>query len=140
MTNTKLRQKINEILYPDKADMLVFGCEWETHMYSGKINDDSIWFDKKNNVMHIDSNSETDAKSFDINTVAVFNILGLPIMLGEILMALNKIKVSYYLGLNEVNGVSVFSNEIGVFIIPLGKELEQYSEETIKQLEKIFNV
>lgn len=133
-----LQQKINSILYPNKADMLVFGCEIKSKITEEyipiEIDEDFMignecYFDDSRHLIVI------DAYDFRLDE---FQIIGKPIMLDDLLLAIYKIDIFIEL-INNGDYVSIRTGANSFVTWHLGKQLTEQSEETKDKLNTIFN-
>lgn len=128
-----LTQKINAILYPNKADMMVFGC-----LVKAKSGTIYTVITKPKGKEYAYVFDEKDRESFKLDFVFIVDILGKPIMLDELLLAIYKIDIFIEL----INNYDYLSIRIGAnnFIKwQLGKQLTEQSQETQDKLNTIFN-
>lgn len=133
-----LTHKINEILYPNKADMMVFGC-----LVKAKSGTIYTVITKPKGKEYAYVFDEKDRESFKLDFVFIVDILGKPIMLDDLLMAIIKLSKTFTT-INNPNGhltiiVNALQDDRFVFTWQLGKQLTEQSQETQDKLNTIFN-
>lgn len=128
-----LTHKINEILYPNKADMMVFGC-----LVKAKSGTIYTVITKQKGKEYAYVFDEKDRESFKLDFVFIVDILGKPIMLDELLLAIYKIDIFIEL-INNGDYVSIRTGANSFVKWQLGKSLTEQSQETIDKINAIFN-
>ena len=124
-----LQQKINEILYPNKADMLVFGCKIKIGDKIFTLNDCLEFYNLETGKLHI------AGKRYYLQGA---EIIGKPIMLDDLLLAIYKIDIFIEL-INNGDYVSIRTGANSFVKWQLGKSLTEQSQDTIDKINAIFN-